>query len=275
MRQPWFKFYPGDWRQCPELQLCSLEARGLWIDLLCLAHQGEPYGHVTVNGKALSTEQIATLVGQSVTVVAKALLELCHHGVCDRIDGTVVSRRLVRDSHLSRERSKAGSEGAKARWGDRFAMAKVHSKAMPQKSEAICQKEEGAPRRARKARAPFDWRATLSEFPKLDTDSVRAAVEVYLGVRSKTWTNQGMRLALRKVEASGPAAAVVAFENATEGQWATLWPKAGSFQSQNGKAVSGRVIENHPPDYFSVPRNQDPPKLAELLAERRGLSVRA
>ncbi len=36
MKLPSFQFYPGDWMKDPALRSVSLEARGLWMDMLCL-----------------------------------------------------------------------------------------------------------------------------------------------------------------------------------------------------------------------------------------------
>jgi hypothetical protein len=49
--RPWMKFYPADWRADPMLRVCSIGARGLWIELLALMHESERYGHLLVNGK--------------------------------------------------------------------------------------------------------------------------------------------------------------------------------------------------------------------------------
>ncbi|PJX23863.1 hypothetical protein CAP48_12370 [Advenella sp. S44] len=32
---------------------CSLAARGLWHEMMCLMHESEPYGHMAVNGKPM------------------------------------------------------------------------------------------------------------------------------------------------------------------------------------------------------------------------------
>ena len=50
MTKPWLKFYPADWRADPRLRMCSLAARGLWIELMSYMHEGEPYGHLTIDG---------------------------------------------------------------------------------------------------------------------------------------------------------------------------------------------------------------------------------
>ena len=38
MEKHWFKFYPERWSSDPKLRMCSLQARGLLIDLMSLAH---------------------------------------------------------------------------------------------------------------------------------------------------------------------------------------------------------------------------------------------
>jgi hypothetical protein len=62
-KRPSFQFYPSDWRNDAGLRLCSISARGLWMDMMCLMHDGEPYGHLTVMGRPIVPEQIARLVG--------------------------------------------------------------------------------------------------------------------------------------------------------------------------------------------------------------------
>ena len=43
-KEAWFKFYPVDWRADPGLRVCSLAARGVWIDILCALHDSDEYG---------------------------------------------------------------------------------------------------------------------------------------------------------------------------------------------------------------------------------------
>ena len=39
-KKPWLKFHPLDWLGDPHLRLCSLEAKGLLIDIMSLGHLG-------------------------------------------------------------------------------------------------------------------------------------------------------------------------------------------------------------------------------------------
>lgn len=103
---PWFKFYPSDWRAEPSLRMVSLEARGLWIECLCLMHEAEPYGHLLVRGQPLEVPALAAIVGAPEQIVRACLHELEEAGALSyNKDGTVVSRRMVRDAK-NRERAK-------------------------------------------------------------------------------------------------------------------------------------------------------------------------
>lgn len=42
--RPSFQFYPAEWRNNAKLQRCSIEARGAWMDVLCLLHDADEYG---------------------------------------------------------------------------------------------------------------------------------------------------------------------------------------------------------------------------------------
>lgn len=113
MARPWVKWYFDDWRSDPRLRMCSLAARGLWADILSYMHEGEPYGHFTIDGRVPELPDIARLTGASVKDVRLAYAELERHGVFSRDEkGIPFSRRLVRD----REVSDLGRECIAKRW---------------------------------------------------------------------------------------------------------------------------------------------------------------
>jgi hypothetical protein len=118
-RKPWMKFYPADWRADPRLRMCSLAARGLWIELCSLMHEAERYGHLVVAGVVPSPRQIASLVG--VRDVRAELEELEAAGVFSKTeDGTIYSRRMVRDNAkaLADEENGKGGGNPKLRGQD-------------------------------------------------------------------------------------------------------------------------------------------------------------
>lgn len=110
MRKPWMKFYPSDWRADPALRMCSIGARGLWMEMICVMHEAEPYGSLLVNGMPVSEHQLAGLAGINARDARGFLNELRSSGVFSANDGTIISRRMQRD-HDKAERDKANGKG--------------------------------------------------------------------------------------------------------------------------------------------------------------------
>lgn len=113
MRRPSFQFYPGDWRKDVELRSCSIAARGLWIDLMCVMHDCEPYGHLVLNGKPMTIAQIAGQIGISPAQAKRLLDELIANGVARVTDGGVIySKRMVEDERVRNARAEGGKAGS-------------------------------------------------------------------------------------------------------------------------------------------------------------------
>lgn len=107
-RDRFMKFYPSDWRGDEELRVCSLAARGLWIELMCLAHKHG--GVVLIAGEIPTEAEIAKQVGGTKSEVTKLIAELLKKGVASRRqDGALFSRRMVKDAQR-REINKANGE---------------------------------------------------------------------------------------------------------------------------------------------------------------------
>jgi hypothetical protein len=112
----WAKFFWADWSNDSALNLCSLPARGLWMALLCLAAQGEPYGHVTIKGRVPTDDELFDLICPRRTRRREFNLwmaELETHGVLQRDHkGAIVSPRMSQDGVTSLART----EAAHASW---------------------------------------------------------------------------------------------------------------------------------------------------------------
>jgi len=111
MGSPWLKFYPTDWRADPRLRMCSLAARGLWIELIGYMHEAEPYGHLLINDAAPSLEDIAALVGRPLAEVRKAFAELEARQVFSNEGDAIYSRRMVRDKAKADKDRENGKDG--------------------------------------------------------------------------------------------------------------------------------------------------------------------
>jgi len=90
--------------------------------MMFVAHDSDRYGHLAVDGCAMSPDFISRRCGCSMEQYSTLLAELVAAGVpsvCN--DGVMFSRRMVRDAELRKTRAKAGQKGGKNK-------AKTHKK---------------------------------------------------------------------------------------------------------------------------------------------------
>ena len=111
-QRPFMKFYPSDWRSDPQLRMCGLSARGLWMEMLTLMHEAQPYGHLLISGNAPTDAQLGVLVGASPAQIPDLLRELETAGVFSRTRaGVIYSRRMTRDEKRAQTAKKNGEKG--------------------------------------------------------------------------------------------------------------------------------------------------------------------
>jgi hypothetical protein len=116
MSSPWLKFYPSAWRADPALRMCSIAARGFWMELLCVMHEAQPRGSLLVNGNPVTEKQLAGIANVSVKEAAAYMAELEAAGVFSREDnGTVYSRRMRRDEEKAQKDKENGKGGGNPR----------------------------------------------------------------------------------------------------------------------------------------------------------------
>jgi hypothetical protein len=112
MKRPSFQFYPADWLRDTALRSCSTGARGLWIDMICFMHEGNPYGHLKVGNKVILPSNLAGMVGATLQDVEGWLNELHLSGVYELGEGgEIYSKRMVRDEILRNKRAEGGKLG--------------------------------------------------------------------------------------------------------------------------------------------------------------------
>ena len=115
---PAILFYTGDWLKDPAVRCCSLEARGLWIEMLCLMYESPQRGYLSLaNGEGVSDVQLSRMVGASVEDIKRITGELRACGVFSETDsGIKYSRRMVSDELVRADKSKAGKKGMESRY---------------------------------------------------------------------------------------------------------------------------------------------------------------
>jgi len=69
----WFPFEPNRWLSNEKLGMVSLEARGLWMHLICLMYKANAEGKLLIGGNIPTIEQISRSVGDDCGIPLKEL----------------------------------------------------------------------------------------------------------------------------------------------------------------------------------------------------------
>lgn len=95
---PAFLFYPRDWLIDPELCRCTVAARGVLMDVLCLMFESNPRGILQTNGTAWTLQEVARALRGPYRQNLKLLGELVKKAALGLTDsGALYSRRMVKD----------------------------------------------------------------------------------------------------------------------------------------------------------------------------------
>lgn len=132
-KRPALQFYPGDWFRDCGVQLLTFEERGVWFELLLRMHDSQDYGALTVNGIAMTDEEIGRLIGYqdesgNPSKIKQTLANLLSKGVASRrqIDGALCNRRMLKYNEISIMRSAIGRKGGLAK-AEQLELAKAAS----------------------------------------------------------------------------------------------------------------------------------------------------
>lgn len=190
---PHMPFYPRDWRGDANLRRCSLEARGVWIELLCLMWDCSDRGVLATAGVPWTDEEVAGAVGGNIDVVIRGIHELLAKGVASRnLGGAIFSRRMVHDEHVRQVRAQAGH---------------------------LSQVAQAKPR-AKPEQKPDSDNVVAFEVPKdleVYGDSVRAWLE-YKKSRRQSYKPSSLQALWKRMRAAGPDLPVL-LERAIANQW--------------------------------------------------------
>ena len=111
---PFMKFYVRDWQADTALRSCSLQARGCWIEMLCVMAQADNSGYLTgKDGEPIEGDVLARLTGCVLPELELCLAELEANGVLeiDPANSAIFCRRMVRDQVRRDTGSKYGKKG--------------------------------------------------------------------------------------------------------------------------------------------------------------------
>ena len=114
-KQPAFQFYPGDWMKDPMLRRCSIAARGLWIDLLCLMHEMPTRGALRdEDGAAWSIPDAACAVTGGSEELVQELIDKKVLRVAER-SRVLFSARMIRERSINNKKRWNGYHGGEAK----------------------------------------------------------------------------------------------------------------------------------------------------------------
>lgn len=166
MSKPWLKFYPGDWQSEVTLKRVSRAARSLWLDILCLIHQGGD-GRLQFNGDNPTERDLSAVLGDDPRTIRKLLAELENAGVFSRDEQNfITSRRILRDNFKAEQDKNNGKLGGNPSLinNDLGGMG-VNPEVKAQKLEARNQKLEEEKKEKEPRQAAPD--AVLDEFSRI------------------------------------------------------------------------------------------------------------
>ena len=102
-----------NWFASHDVKLCSLAAQGLWTNMLGIMRAAHIKGMLAVNGISLSSKELAKIVGVlNIEEIDRLIVELEYYKVFSRLDdGTIINRRMYRESAIRKMRAEAGKRG--------------------------------------------------------------------------------------------------------------------------------------------------------------------
>lgn len=171
-KAPWMKFYPSDWRSDPKVRMCSMAARGLWVEMLALMHEAAPRGHLIVSGQRPTDTQLSVLTGCPTDHLPDLLGELESAGVFSRTSkGVIYSRRMTRDEKKAQKARKNGQYGGNPTLCNTMENPasdnpQVNGQDKTQRPEARGQKENLRPKTRKRVSYPEDFETYWSEYPR-------------------------------------------------------------------------------------------------------------
>lgn len=110
------RWFWSDWSGDPAVRRLTPAERGLWIDLIGMAFDGEPQGYVCdARGDPVAVEEIARFANCSAAEALSLIDGILRKGAASRDrSGRLYCRRMVRDYELSVKRRRAGHPGGVA-----------------------------------------------------------------------------------------------------------------------------------------------------------------
>ena len=239
-KHPWLKWFPNDWLGDEAVRACSLAAKGLWIDMLCLMHKSRKRGHLLIGDRPPTAAELARMTGASEDHVIHLLDELKTAGVFSQNDdGIIVSRRMVRDEKKAKKCAIAGRKGGgnpALRNESTFIGVdkgddKGDHKGVPKGTSGVWHMASSSSSPGDKSaekRGTGDKSGDPTLPPALDTDAFRAAWADYEAYRrekkASKLTHRSVQLKWGELQELGHDGAIAAIKHSIANGWQGIFP---------------------------------------------------
>jgi len=260
-KRPSFQFYPADWLNDIKLQSCSLAAHGLLIDLMCLMHQSERYGHLLINGSVPANKDVARLLRLHHKTYDKALIELILKGVLSQDEtGCILCKRMVKDEHIRQVRAASGKLG-----GNPLLKQMVNQDDKQKSTPSSSPSSSSSSSSSKKETYTYpDW---------LDANLWKQYKTMRQRIKSPM-TPFAEQLAigkLKKVMAEEDCSQQEVIEAAIMNGWKTFWPPRGNNGDQKRlKEIAKQILDNDGYDSYAAycEKNNLPYQKMEITYEK-------
>jgi|GEM_PF-3491627 hypothetical protein len=250
-KMPWMKLTTTDWFADPDLQACSLPARGLWVEMMLLMSRSPVRGELRRgDGTPFTAETLARVVREPLEQVQAWMAELEAGAVFKRTaDGCIFQSRMIRETkeleqgaerfarHYSRKKSNGGSNGTSNAESNGTSNGVLTPKIsedrrqMTEEDKTPLTPLAEKPKRERGEDVPIP--------PELQTPDFTAAWGRWLGYRRrkrKPVSVDGARQQLADLAAAGIPEAIATINRSIAGDYQGLFP-----QTDRGRSAGSRT----------------------------------
>lgn len=160
------QFFTRDWLDNKELRRCSPVSRAVLADLMCLAHEGKPYGFLSDNVGALTVKYMASRCMVTTGQFLKSVAELVnHHRLIKPEDGPMYIERMVNDERVRLSRAAGGVKGG----NPSLVTSKVNL------TSNLIPPPQGSPHSRARMRADSDSESGFVSFPEVKKEIFNAS----------------------------------------------------------------------------------------------------
>lgn len=110
-----------DWICDPKLRMATKEQKGVWIDLICIMAMSERPGYLILDGRPMTTKEIAKALDMRTNYLERCLNQLSKLGVIRQTtDGLLYSKRVEKEMKECLEKRESSRKSVSYRWSKKY-----------------------------------------------------------------------------------------------------------------------------------------------------------